>query len=96
MRSPAAHGPEIACACIWVSNCSSTRSAVRRSASSRSAVRLAGEKKVLQRPLGLLGNVDLALLEALDQIVGREIDQLDGVGAVEDRSPARSRARAHA
>ena len=28
-------------------------------------------------------NVDLAFLEALDQIVGREIDQLDGVGAVE-------------
>ena len=45
MRSPAAHGPGMARACISVSNCSSTRSAVRRSASSRSAVRLAGEKK---------------------------------------------------
>ena len=44
MRSPAAHGPAIACACIWVSNCSSTRSAVRRSASSRSAVRLSGRE----------------------------------------------------
>ena len=29
---------------MWVSSCSSTRSAVRRSASSRSAVRLPGEK----------------------------------------------------
>ena len=40
---------------------------------------------MLQRPLGLLRNVDLALLEALDQIVGREIDQFDRVGAVEHR-----------
>ena len=38
---------------------------------------------MLQRALGLLGNVDLSLLEALDQIVRGEIDQLDGVGAVE-------------
>ena len=44
IRSPAAHGPVMARACICSSNCSSTRSAVRRSASSRSAVRLAGEK----------------------------------------------------
>ncbi len=44
IRSPAAQGPAIALACIWVSNCSSTRSAVRRNASSRNAVRLPGEK----------------------------------------------------
>ena len=70
-------------ACICVSSCSSTRSAVRRSASSRSAVRLAGEKKCSKRPLGLLRDVDLSFLEPLDQIVGREIDQFDGVGAIE-------------
>ena len=40
---------------------------------------------MLQRPLGLLGNIDLAFLEALDQVVGRQVDQLDGVGAVENR-----------
>ena len=40
---------------------------------------------MLQRALGLLGNVDLALLEALDQVVGGEVDELDGIGAVEHR-----------
>ena len=40
---------------------------------------------MLQRALGLLGDIDLALLQPLDQVVGREVDQLDGVGAVEDR-----------
>ena len=40
-------------------------------------------EEMLERALGLLGNVDLAFLEALDQIVGRQIDQLDGVGAIE-------------
>ena len=39
---------------------------------------------VLERPLGLLGNVDLAFLQALDQVVGRQVDELDGIGAVED------------
>ena len=39
---------------------------------------------MLERPLGLLGDVDLALLQTLDQIVGRQVDQLDGVGAIED------------
>ena len=83
MRSPAAHGPWMACACISVSNCSSTRSAVRRSASSRNAVRLAGEKKCSSARSACFGNVDLPFLEPLDQIVGRQIDQLDRVGAVE-------------
>ena len=40
---------------------------------------------MLKRPLGLLGDVDLSLLEALDQVVRGEINQFDGVGAVEDR-----------
>jgi hypothetical protein len=48
---------------------------------------------MLQRALGLLGDVDLALLQPLDQVVGREIDQLDGVGAVEHRSGTVSRTR---
>ena len=40
---------------------------------------------MLERALGLLRHVDLALLQALDQVVRREVDKLDGVGAVEDR-----------
>ena len=84
MRSPAAHGPGMACACICVSSCSSTRSAVRRSASSRSAVRLPGEKKCSSARCGLPRNIDLAFLQPLDQVVGRQIDELDVVGAVED------------
>ena len=46
---------------------------------------VAGREVVLQRALGLLGDVDLPFLEPLDQIVRRQIDELDGVGAVEDR-----------
>ena len=42
-------------------------------------------KKVRQRPLGLFRDVDLSFFEALDQIVRREIDQLDRVGAIEHR-----------
>ena len=40
---------------------------------------------MLQRALGLLRNVDLAFLEPLDEIVRREVDELDGVGPVEHR-----------
>ena len=40
---------------------------------------------MLQRPLGLLGNIDLAFLQPLDEIVRRQVDQFDGVGAVEYR-----------
>ena len=46
---------------------------------------IAGRKIMLQRALGLPGDVDLALLQPLDQIVGREVDQLDRMGAVEHR-----------
>ena len=42
-------------------------------------------EEVLERALGLLGDVDLALFQALDQVVGGEVDELDGVGAIEDR-----------
>ena len=75
----------MACACIWVSNCSSTRSAVRRSASSRKRRQVAGRKIMLERSLGLLRNIDLALPQALDQVVWREVDHFDLVGSVEDR-----------
>ena len=37
-----------------------------------------------KRALGLLGNVDLSILQALDQIFRREIDKFDIVGPVED------------
>ena len=39
---------------------------------------------VLEGALGLLGDVDLALLEALDQVVGRQVNELDGICAVEN------------
>ena len=51
----AAQGPGMARACISFSSCSSTRSAVRRKASSRSAVRLAGEKKCSSARSACLG-----------------------------------------
>ena len=40
---------------------------------------------MLERALGLFGNVDLAFLQALDQVVRREVDQFDVVGAIENR-----------
>ena len=36
------------------------------------------------RPLGLLRNIDLAFVQAVDQIVGRQIDDLDVVCCFED------------
>ncbi len=40
---------------------------------------------MLKGPARLLRHIDLALFQPLDQIVGREVDQLDIVGPVEDR-----------
>ena len=40
---------------------------------------------MLQRTLGLFGDIDLAFLQPLDQVIGRKVDQFDGVGAVEHR-----------
>ena len=40
---------------------------------------------MLKRALSLLGNIDLAVLEPLDQILRRDVDELDGVGAIEHR-----------
>jgi len=45
--------------------------------------KIARREVVLQRALGLPGHIDLALSQALDQIVRRQINQLDGIGAVE-------------
>ena len=42
-------------------------------------------EEVLERALGLFGDVDFAFLQSLDQIIGRQVDQFDGVGAVEHR-----------
>jgi hypothetical protein len=38
---------------------------------------------MLERPFSLSGDVDLAFLEPLDQVVRRQIDQFHGIGAVE-------------
>ena len=85
MRSPAAHGPGMACACICVEQLlvDALGGAPQRQLAQRGQV--GRREEVLERPLGLLRDVDLALLQALDQVVGREVDQLDVVGAVEDR-----------
>ena len=40
---------------------------------------------MFQCPLGLTRDIDLAFLKAPDQILGREIDQFDRIGTVEDR-----------
>ncbi len=45
---------------------------------------IGGGKIVLERSLRLLGDVDLAFFETLDQIVGRQVDKLDGIGAIEN------------
>ncbi len=44
---------------------------------------IARREIMLQRAFGLFGNVDLALLQPLDQVIGREVDQLDRMRAVE-------------
>ena len=42
-------------------------------------------EEMLKRAFGLPGNVDFAFLESLDQIVGRQVNQFDGIGAIEYR-----------
>ncbi len=46
---------------------------------------IARREIMLERPLGLFGDVDLALFQPLNQIVRREVDQFDRVRAVEHR-----------
>ena len=83
MRSLAAQVAEIAWRSRYSRIAASTRSAVARSASWRSAIRLPLRKKVLRGVARLLRHVDLAFGEALEQLVGRQIDELDLVGAGE-------------
>ena len=45
---------------------------------------IAGREEMADRALGLLRHVDLALVEALDQILGGEVDDLDIVGLIEN------------
>ena len=42
-----------------------------------------GREEMFEGALGLFGDVDFAFLEPLDQIGRRQVDELDGVGAVE-------------
>ena len=44
---------------------------------------VAGREIMLEGTLGLLGDVDFAFLEPLDQVIRGEVDELDGIGAVE-------------
>ena len=47
--------------------------------------KIAGREIIPCGTLGLLGHIDLAFIEAGDQILGREIDQLDVAGKIDDR-----------
>ena len=83
----------MAWACMWVEQLlvDALRGAPQRQLAQRRQV--AGREVVLERALRRLRDVDLALLQPLDQVVGREVDDLDVVGAVDESSPAPSRAR---
>ena len=76
------------------SRLASTSSATWRSATSRSACRFS----ILKNPLSAAGDarlrVDLALAQALDQRLRRQVDQHDLVGRCRARGRGRSRARA--
>ena len=53
---------------------------------------VAGREVVRERAVGGARDVDLAVLEAADQVVRGDVDHLDVVGALEDRVRAPSRA----
>ena len=59
------------------------RGAAQRELAQRGEV--AGGEVVGERAAGGLADVDLAVLQALDQVVGGDVDDLDVVGAVDDR-----------
>ena len=46
---------------------------------------VAAREEAFERPAGLLGQIDLAVGEALDQVVRRDVDDLDVVGRIEHR-----------
>jgi len=58
---------------------------LRRAAQRQFAQRgeIGGGEEVPERALGLLGDVDPALLQPLDQIVRRQIDEFDGIGIID-------------
>ena len=85
MRSPAAHGPSIACACMRSIRSASMRSAARRSASSRKRRQVLRLEETFDGAGGGVLNIDLSFREALEQLVGRKVDQHDLVGLVEHR-----------
>ena len=75
----------MAWACIWVSEL--VVDALGGLAQCELAQRrqIAGREIVGERPLGGARHIDLAVMQALDQIIGRQIDDLDVVGKVDDR-----------
>ena len=54
---------------------------------------IAGGEVVGERAAGGLADIDLAVLEPLDQVVGGDVDDLDVVGAIDDRVGTVSRTR---
>ena len=44
---------------------------------------ISGREVMLERPLGLLRDVDLSLFQPLNELIGRDVDDLDIVGLVE-------------
>ena len=85
MRSPAAHTGAIDFSSRYSRICASTRSAVCRNAISRSAIRLPFWKKFASARSTCLRHVDLARAQPRQQFVGRQVDQLDFVGGLEER-----------
>ena len=61
----------------------STRSATLRSAISRKAMRFGLRKNLLDSRGHFIGDVYLAGVEPREQIIGRQVDQLDVIGLVE-------------
>ena len=84
-RSPAAQGPRIACVCIWVRSCSSTRLSRSPKGELPQRGEIAGREIVLESALGGLGDVNLSFFQPLNEIVRRDVDNLDVVGAIDDR-----------
>ena len=87
-RSQAAQGPGMARACISVSNCSSTPLGSPSQGKLAQSRQIGRREEMLERPLGLFGNVDLAVLQPLNEIVGRE--DLDRSSTASARSRLKS------
>ena len=84
-RSPAAQGPGDRVGAHVVDHL--RVDALRRAAQREFAQRgqIARREIMADGPLRLVRHIDLAFLQALDQIVRRQVDQLDVVGAIDDR-----------